>query len=166
MQNSSISSALGMEILQSCTWCRSDFLNVFKYPSQNYWRCIEDLCVFVSPIDMLFQFVIYQSLTIFFSGVQGVKQDVAAHQSALDAALEKGQSLQSPAITDTLQRLGQEFNSLNRKAAVRALMIDDLTHLPLDKMAAILQTVFSDVFSWMKSFFFFLKFHWSLILRV
>ena len=82
---------------------------------------------------MLFQFVIYQSLTIFFSGVQGVKQDVAAHQAALDAALEKGQSLQSPAITDTLQRLGQEFNSLNRKAAVRALMIDDLTHLPWTK---------------------------------
>ena len=40
------------------------------------------------------------------------------------------------------------------------------THLPLDKMAAILQTVFSDVFSWMKSFVFWIKFHWSLFLKV
>ena len=38
-----------------------------------------------------------------------------------------------------------------------------LTHPPLDKMAAILQTIFSDYFqSWMKSFVFWLKFHWSL----
>ena len=37
-----------------------------------------------------------------------------------------------------------------------------LTHLPLDKMAAIWQTIFSDVFSWMKSFVFWLKSHWSL----
>ena len=36
----------------------------------------------------------------------------------------------------------------------------------LDKMAAISQTIFSDAFSWMKSFVFWLKFHWSLFLRV
>ena len=41
-----------------------------------------------------------------------------------------------------------------------------LTHLPLDKMAAILLTIFSDAFSWMKSFEFWLKVHWSLFLRV
>ena len=41
-------------------------------------------------------------------------------------------------------------------------LINLLTHLPLDKMAAILQTMFSDAFSWMKSFVFWLKFHWSL----
>ena len=41
-----------------------------------------------------------------------------------------------------------------------------LTHLPLDKMAAILQTIFSDAFSWMKNFVFQIKFHWSLFLRV
>ena len=41
-----------------------------------------------------------------------------------------------------------------------------LTHLPPDKMAAILQTIFSDAFSWMKSFVFWLIFHWSLFLRV
>ena len=37
---------------------------------------------------------------------------------------------------------------------------------PLDKMAADSQTIFSDVFSWMKSFAFGLKFNWSLFLRV
>ena len=31
-----------------------------------------------------------------------------------------------------------------------------LTHLPLDKIDAILQTIFSDAFSWMKSFIFWL----------
>ena len=41
-----------------------------------------------------------------------------------------------------------------------------LTHFPLDKMAAISQTIFSDAFSWMKNFVFWLKFHWSLLLRV
>ena len=30
--------------------------------------------------------------------------------------------------------------------------MDELTHLHLDKMAAILQTIFSDGFLWMKSF--------------
>ena len=37
---------------------------------------------------------------------------------------------------------------------------------PLDKMTCISQTIFSDAFSWMKSFVFWLKFHWSLFLRV
>ena len=36
-----------------------------------------------------------------------------------------------------------------------------LTHLPVDKMAAISQTLISDAFSWMKSFVFWLQFqHW------
>ena len=37
-----------------------------------------------------------------------------------------------------------------------------LTHLPLDKMAAILQTLFSEAFSWMKKIVFWFKIHWSL----
>ena len=41
-----------------------------------------------------------------------------------------------------------------------------LTHPPLDKMATISQMVFSDAFLWMKWFVFWLKFHWSLFLRV
>ena len=41
-----------------------------------------------------------------------------------------------------------------------------LTHLPLDEMAAISQTIFSDPFLWMKIFVFGLNFHWSLFLRV
>ena len=40
-----------------------------------------------------------------------------------------------------------------------------LTHLPLDKMAAILQTTFSNAVSWMKNFNFRLKFHWSFSLH-
>ena len=40
------------------------------------------------------------------------------------------------------------------------------THLPLDKMAAIWQTIFLDAFSWMKSFVFWLKFHLGLFPRV
>ena len=41
-----------------------------------------------------------------------------------------------------------------------------LTHLPLDKMAAISQTTFSDAFWRMKSFVFWSKFHWSSFIRV
>ena len=41
-----------------------------------------------------------------------------------------------------------------------------LTHLPMDIMAAISQTIFSDAFLWMKSFVIWLKFHWSLFVRV
>ena len=39
---------------------------------------------------------------------------------------------------------------------------ETLTHLHLDKMATVLQTIFS----WMKNFKFWLEFHWSLFLRV
>ena len=38
-----------------------------------------------------------------------------------------------------------------------------MTHIPLDKMAAISQTIFSDAFSLMKNFVFCLKFHWSVL---
>ena len=38
-----------------------------------------------------------------------------------------------------------------------------LTHWGRDKMAAIYQTIFSNVFSWMKMYKFRLRFHWSLL---
>ena len=41
-----------------------------------------------------------------------------------------------------------------------------LTHWGWDKMAAIFRTTFSHVFSWMKMYPFWLRFHWSLFLRV
>ena len=41
-----------------------------------------------------------------------------------------------------------------------------LTHLLLHKMTAISQTIFSDAFSWMERFVFWLKFHWSSFLRI
>ena len=46
------------------------------------------------------------------------------------------------------------------------LIVHGLTHWGRDKMAAIFQTTFSNVFSWMKMLEFRLKFHWSLFLRV
>ena len=41
-----------------------------------------------------------------------------------------------------------------------------LTHVPLAKMVVISQTIFSYAFSWMKSFAYWWKFHWSLFLKV
>ena len=40
------------------------------------------------------------------------------------------------------------------------------SHLPLDKMTAISQTIFSDAYSWMKSFVFWFEFHWCLFLKL
>ena len=42
----------------------------------------------------------------------------------------------------------------------------NLTHWGRDKMAAIFQTTFSNAFSWIKSHEFWLRFQWSLFLRV
>ena len=47
-----------------------------------------------------------------------------------------------------------------------SLGLSELTHWGRDKMDAISQTIFSSTFSWMKTFEFRLKFHWSLFLRV
>ena len=55
-------------------------------------------------------------------------------------------------------------NTMVVDALAPGIMI--LTHLPLDKMAASSQTIFSDAFSWMKTFIFWSKFHWSLFLTV
>ena len=41
-----------------------------------------------------------------------------------------------------------------------------LTHWGRDKMAAIFQTTFSNAFSWMKIYEFWLRFHWSVFLRI
>ena len=41
-----------------------------------------------------------------------------------------------------------------------------LTHLPLDKIAAISQTTFWNTFSWIKSCVLWLEFHWNLFLSV
>ena len=46
------------------------------------------------------------------------------------------------------------------------LFWDGLTHLSLDKIVAISQMTFSNAFSWIKNFKFWLKFYWNLFLRV
>ena len=58
------------------------------------------------------------------------------------------------------------FGVHDGKSALVFVMDSILTHLSLDKMAAISQTIFPAAFSWMKSFVFWLKFHWNLLLRV
>ena len=47
-----------------------------------------------------------------------------------------------------------------------ARYLHTLTHLPLDKMAAISKTLFSNAFPWMKSLIFWIELHWSFFLRV
>ena len=61
-----------------------------------------------------------------------------------------------------------EHIAARRREAADMLQVSDvgLSHLILEKMAAISQTIFLDVFSWMKSFVFWLKFPRSLFLRV
>ena len=54
------------------------------------------------------------------------------------------------------------------KPKIRWVCVDSygiLTHFPLDKIDTIPQTMFSDAFSWMKSFKFQLRFHGSLFLK-
>ena len=62
--------------------------------------------------------------------------------------------------------IGTDHQRLQSNMLLTDCITSLLTHLPLDKMAAISQTIFSDAFSWMKSFVFWLKFHWSVFLRV
>ena len=52
------------------------------------------------------------------------------------------------------------------QSAATIIYKSPLTYLPLDKMAAISQTIFSNAFSWMKNFVFWLQFHWRLFRRV
>ena len=47
-----------------------------------------------------------------------------------------------------------------------SLSLVELTHLPLENMAAISQTTFSNAFSYMKNVLFWFEFHWSVFLRV
>ena len=47
-----------------------------------------------------------------------------------------------------------------------SLWIHGINSSPLDKMAAISQTTLANTFLWIKSFIFWLKFHWCLFLRV
>ena len=53
-----------------------------------------------------------------------------------------------------------------KQLSVLQLFKNQLNSSPPWHMAAISQTIFLDAFSWMKSFIFWLKFHWSLFLRV
>ena len=58
------------------------------------------------------------------------------------------------------------YGMISLQITYRLTYTASLTHLPLDKLATILQTIFSKAYSCMKSLAFWLKFHWSLFLRV
>ena len=45
------------------------------------------------------------------------------------------------------------FRGSPLKRPIMRSFVASLTHLSLDKMAAILQTIYSDVFSWKKNFY-------------
>ena len=68
-----------------------------------------------------------------------------------------------PCSVQNFKMIEQLWNKLWSKETLLDL---SLTHLPLDKMATILQTTFSKAFCWMKMLEFWLKCHWSLFLRV
>ena len=63
---------------------------------------------------------------------------------------------------------GSDWGDFSCRRAVDSSSLEwfYLTHLPLDKMAAISQTTFSNAFSWMKLLKFQLKFHWNLFLML
>ena len=60
---------------------------------------------------------------------------------------------------------GRTENTICRAAWSQLKIRVTLTHWDWNKMVAISQTIFSDPFSWMKSFVFWLKFHWNLFRR-
>ena len=66
---------------------------------------------------------------------------------------------------DTLA-LGVTKSSAGMVLTTEDIFIQKLTHWGQDEMDAISQTTLSSAFSWMKVFEFWLKFHWSLFLRV
>ena len=68
-------------------------------------------------------------------------------------------SVMSASMASTLFRILKAWVSTDRYYI-------ELPHLPLDKMAAIWQTIFSNAFLWMKKYEYGLKCHWSLFLRV
>ena len=63
-----------------------------------------------------------------------------------------------PSVSEKFLNMDEYITRIHQEAI--------LTHLLLDKMAAIPQTIYLDAFSWIKSFVFRLKFHWSLFLRI
>ena len=60
---------------------------------------------------------------------------------------------------------GFDLSNLAHQGQVRQTAGGDFNSSPLDKLSSISQTTFSNEFSWMKSFLFWLKFHWSLFLK-
>ena len=105
------------------------------------------------------------SLAIVYSNIYS-GADQRKHQSPASLALVRG----IHQWTWPVMRKMFPFDDVIMSKAVyeRNHIISErlLTHLPLDEMTAISQRIFSDAFSWTKSFVLWLEFHWSLFLRV
>ena len=68
-------------------------------------------------------------------------------------------------IDEETQKCGVHVK-FNQQVLSAFLCVVYPTHLPLDEMATTSPTIFLDAYSWMKIFAFWLKFHWSLFLKV
>ena len=69
-------------------------------------------------------------------------------------------------VTGTKTLAGPILTKLQAACHLAAPGTNELTHLSLDKMAAISQTAFSNAFLWLKEHKLRFKFHWTLFLRV
>ena len=108
--------------------------------------------------------------------INGLVQD---YSNPIANALELLQSCTKPSVYTTTRfccLIGWLHDHmewiLNLAISVTDKLVDldpfhtQLTHWGRDKMAAIFQKTFSNAFSWMKMYEFWLWFHWSLFLRV
>ena len=73
------------------------------------------------------------------------------------------------AVWSQLKKISGDYFLFLHSLRIITTMFTCYNHInssPPGKMTIISQTIFSDAFSWMKSFIFWLKFHWNLFLRV
>ena len=87
------------------------------------------------------------------------KSQFEIHNKISSPYIERCASFHGKHIRALISKSSEAFHS-------RTSIATRLTPLPLDKMDAISQTISSDAFSWIKSFVFWLKFHWSVYLSV
>ena len=108
------------------------------------------------------------SLAIVYSTVY-LGADQRKHQSSVSLAFVRGIH-RWPVNSPHKWPVTREMSPFDDVIIIRCQQIREgfilwrllsLTHLPLEQVAAISQTIFSDAFSSMKSFVFWLKFHWS-----
>ena len=86
------------------------------------------------------------------------KQEVISMWAIKGLQIFHAQSISIPYASILLNNYG---NDVVEKGSKQRTCVC-LTHVSLDKIAAISQTIFSDAFSWMKNVVFWVQFHWCL----